>query len=233
VVVTLHKHRWLLSRPGDGMELHEQIVWTFTPQPESEIVSDRLGILHRRSSSVPVEVEAPAFSRFDDAGRFWVQWHKLGREIGQGATEPDWLPAELVWSLAQKGARGFAMAKAKAAGPTLFDLDAEPEAPRANGAYGPAPVRSILPPAAGLEAAARPNFALGRMRQELRDEIAAEQPAAAAVPTEPPADLAERFRDLAETVLLAMRLIDARKFANAEAHLRTATERLGISGEQS
>lgn len=168
--ITLHRHHWDLLRPSDGMPLHEQVVWTYAPQAAAEVMSARTGLVSRRGASEPVEVEAPAFSYIDEGGHFWVQAHKLGSLVDETAKEPVRFPAEIVWSMASKGVRGFGMAKKRGAGPTLFDVEDPVEETPTNGAYGKETLRGLP-----LESQAAFSASVGRIREQIRDEIAAEK----------------------------------------------------------
>jgi hypothetical protein len=106
MTITLHKHRWIMSRSFDDFELYDVTVWSFAPSIESQSTSEQTGIVHHRSASEAVLVVTPPFSYFDDGGRFWVASHKLG--LGK---EPERFPPEMVASMATKETRGFRWAK--------------------------------------------------------------------------------------------------------------------------
>jgi hypothetical protein len=230
-MITIYRHPWLIEHP-DAPTCVELAEWSFAPREPSEWVNPRTGCLHRRFASIPIEVTAPALSRVE-RGRLSVPWD---REHG--------FPAELVFLAAKGGRCGFRMGKKTAPGPTLFDLDGADAETRTNGPHGPRPSRSIAAPSsAPLEhvsaAAAVPAGRILNARGTgYDDELARvlealpERPASPRT-AETSTDAEERFRDLAETVLRVMPMFDARKFANAQAHLRTAIERLGITGEPS
>jgi hypothetical protein len=241
VTITLHRHHWDLLRPVDGMPLHEQTVWSFAPQPAAESFSERTGLIGRRTESEAFDVEAPPFSQLEGP-RLWVQWQKLGA-IGGGAKEPDWLPAEIVWRMATKEARGFSMAKKKAeAGPSWFDAIDEAELPRTNGAYentsNLAPRSAAMAAPMPVERGAEPisdaevSVAVRYLDRAVRSDVPPRLVVSKVDPIEPVLDSEERLCILAAAVRRAIAALYTDRQPEAKAILEVGLDDAGITEDE-